>query len=531
MTFSAVVLIAALSAPILGAPEISTEQEITADEQAAREHFVVALRLAEQGHIQDALDTALEALALDDGNADGLNLLGQLYEQLDRDAEAEDAYMRATAADPDWALPYRNLGAYYSAQDQFSLALAPLSRAADLWPDDPLTHALLANSLQATSRLSEAIEAFRRAWELDPESTELAIDIARTQSAAGDRAAAIATAEVAAERAPEDPRPLTLLAQLLARGDLVDELVRAPAIYRQAIALDPKHAELWLGLASAYNQIALRPQAEEAYRRAIELGLDTAEVRYELGQTLSQQQRFAPALDQFGRAISDRPEFAAAYEARGKALFELNRTSEALADFERAVELSPGDPAPVLAAVQVYMVQGDLESSERLLSGIVATASSQRAEIAVAIGRLRLRQDRSAEVVEVLAPVLSEAPALIEARYLTGQALLKLGRIEEGRTMLSEYQRRFNEMRTREVDRLRIGVMGRAQIYVLRGRVFTHEERYDLALEQLESAAELAPDNAEVWRALAELHDLRGDPEAAAAALERARALAETDTQ
>ncbi|HJO03361.1 MAG TPA: tetratricopeptide repeat protein [Acidobacteriota bacterium] len=500
-------------------------QDISAAEQAARERFIDALRLAEQGRLDEALEAAVEALSLDDNNADGLNLIGQLYEQMDRGSEAEQAYRGASKADPDWSTPYRNLGSLYVARSQPSLALAPLTRAADLAPDDPLAHALLASVLRATGRPREAVATFRRAWELDPDSVQLAIDIAMTQMEAGDHPGAIATAEQATDRAPESPLAARLLARTLNASELVDDLVRAPAAYRRAIGLDPGRGDLWLGLGAAYDQLALRAQAEEAYRRAIELGLDTPQVRYELGRILSRQSQFASALEQYAHAIATDANFAPAYYARGEALFELNRAEEALADFEHAIRMSPGDPDPVLAAVQVYMVRGALESSERLLSDIASTATRRRPEIAVAIGRLRLRQDRNEEVVEVLAPVLDDASELIEARYLSGQALLKLGRIDEGRAMLSEYQRLFNAERGREVELLRVGIMGRAQIYVLRGRVYAHEGRFKLALEQLQSAAELAPDNPEVWQALAELHDGRGDSQAAAEARQRAKAL------
>ena len=504
-------------------------QTISTDERLARDYFIAALRLAEQGGIEEALETATKGLVLDENNPDGLNLIGQLYEQLERGVEAEEAYLRASAADPDWAMPYRNLGNLYVARGQPSLALAPFSRAADLAPQDPVAHAMLANALRAAGHRNDAVLAFQRAWELDPESVQLAVDIATTQIDAGDLAGAIGTAEIAVERSPGETTSFRLLASTLSASELIDDQVRAPAAFRQAIALDSERADLWLGLGTAYDRLELLTQAEQAYRRSIDLGLDNARVRYELGQILSRQNQFAPAVGEYGRAIDADVRFAPAYYARGKALFELNRAEEALGDFEYAIGISPGDPDPVLAAVQVYMVQGDLASSERLLGEIASTTTSKRAEISIAIGMLRLRQGRNEEVVKVLAPVLKTDPQLIEARYLTGQALLKLGRIDEGRTVLSDYQRRFLERRVQEVDRLRMGLMDRARIYVLRGRVYTHEGQFDLALEQLESAAELAPGNADVWQALAKLHDLRREPAAAAVARRRGASLRGSD--
>ncbi|HJO03102.1 MAG TPA: tetratricopeptide repeat protein [Acidobacteriota bacterium] len=481
-------------------------QTLSADERTARERFSAALRLAEQGGVEEALEAAAEGLVLDADNANGLNLVGQLYEQLGRGAEAEDAYLKASRADPEWPTPHRNLGNLYVARGE---------------QDD-------------------AVLAFQRAWQLDPENVQLAVDIIVAQIGSGDLAAAIVTAETAVERAPDDPTSVEILARTLGASELVDEnLQRAPAAFRRAIALDPDHADLWLALGNTYDRLALNTEAEQAYRRAIDLGLDNAQVRYELGQILSRQNQFAPALEEYERAIyadadgdgwpdlavSSTADLAAAYYARGEALFELGRAEEARTDFEYAMRISPGDPDPVLAAVQVYMGRGDLESSERLLGEIASTATSKRAEISLAVGRLRLRQGRDEEVIEVLTSVLNSAPELIEARYLRGQALLRLGRVDEGRTALAEYQRILAAGHASGIDLLRTEVTSRWQVYVLRGRVHTYEGRLELALEQLEAAAVLAPDSPDVWQALAELHDLRNDAEAAAAARRRAESL------
>ena len=523
---------AVASTPARARPTAQTPQgtQSTDDEQRARARFVAALRLAEQGRFEEALAAALEGERLDPDNADGLNLLGQIYEKLERPAEAEQAYLRAIRADPAWHPPLQNLGTFYLRREQYAAALAPLERAVELQPDQPLLHALLAVALQNTDHLREAEQHYTRAMELDPDNPAAAIDVATARIALGELKGAIAAAERAVQLDPDNRLGLAVLAGLLARTGDPDQLVRVPALYRRLIELQPERPELWEALAQAYNELALREEAEAALRRAIELGKDDARVYFNLGQTLSRQQRFAAAREAYDQAISRDPRLGIAYYFRGEASFNLDRPEEALADFRRAIEIMPDDPDPMLAAVQILLVQGDLEAADELLQRALATGR-RRSTVLLTLGRLRVRQGRHEEALQALGEIPPDAKQYVEALYLSGQSLLKLGRVEEGRAALARYQELFNEQRKQEVDALRVGLVGRARIYLMRTRVYLNEGRLDLALEQAEAAVELAPDNPQAWHVLADVQEARGDAEAARRARERAQRLEEHEQE
>ncbi len=492
----------------------------------ARERFVAALGLARQGLLAEAIVEAEAGVSLDDTDADGLNLLAQLYGQVGRDEDAESAFQRAMQSDPEWAEPFRNLADLYMRQEKFSAAVAPLTHAAGLNTTDPLLHAQLGVAFRESNRPEQAQKAFERAWQIAPDDGRLALDVALARRANRDTAGAIDAVEQAVQLDPDDPFPHMILAQLYIDSDRVDYLVRAPALYRRVLELQPERAQVWLALARAYSQIAIRDEAESALRRAIDLGLDNPDVRFRLGQTLSRQQQFAAAEEEYDRVLAGRPSFGQAHYLRGEARFNLNRFDDALEDFQAAITAMPGDPAPILAAVKVYMVQGDLEAAESNL--LIARGTRQAvAPVALATGRLRVRQGRNEEALEALDEAIRIDPNLIEAQYLRGQAQLKLGQVDEGRETLAEYQRRLNVQRGAEVDQLRIGVIGRAQVYVLRGQVFLNEGRLDESLEQLLAASELAPGSRGVWSALAVIYDARGEEQEAIAARARAAELPE----
>jgi len=513
------------SASTKPAPLQEPAQVETTDDQA-RARFLAALRLAQEGRVDEAIVEAEAGALLDTADADGLNLLGQLYGQVGRDAEAESVFQRAMQADPEWAEPFRNLGNLYMRQEKFSAAVAPLIHAAGIDDSDPLVQAQLGVAFRESGRPEQALDAFERAWQLAPGDARLALDVALARRAVRDTAGAIDAVERAVELDPGNPLPHMILAQLYIDSDRVEYLVKAPALYRHVLQLQPERAEVWLALARAYNQIAIRNEAEIALRRAIELGLDNADVRFQLGQTLGRQQQFAAAEQEYDRALAANPGLGGAYFLRGEARFNLNRFDEALEDFEAAIAAMPSDPGPILAAVKIYMVQGNLDAAESGLA-LARSTNQSRAQVELATGRLRVRQGRNEEALEALDETLRIDPSLIEAEYLRGQAQLKLGRVEQGRETLAEYQRKLNEQRGAEVDRLRVGVVGRAQIYVLRGQVFLNEGRLDEALEQLRAASELAPDSRGVWSALALIYDARGEAAEAAAARARAAQLPE----
>jgi len=487
----------------------------------ARELFISALRLVEQQRFAEAAEIGEQARKLDPDNADGLNLLGQVYEQLQRDDDAEQAYLQAMRSDPGWSPPFLNLGTLYLRQSKYSAALTPLQQATELDPNDPRSQALLGVALRNTNQPAEATTAFEHAWRLDPGSGKLAVDVAHARLAEGNLDGAVEAADKAVELLPDDPMPLTVLGQLLVSSTDVNQLTRAPAVFRRAIALAPDSAILWEGLATAYNELALRSDAEAAYRKSLELGNDTPELHFRLGRTLAHQSKWEAALEQYDAVLRQRPDSATALQYRGEALFNLDRSDEALDSFQRAMGISPGQVGPVLSAVQILFVRGDLEQVQEYLGRAAPVNAAEQARVDLETARLRSRQGRSEEALAALNRLLSVDPGNVDGLYLKGQSLIKLGRVEEGRAVLREYQTRFTAERGQEVEALRIGLIGRAQIYSLRGRVYMNEGRYDDALEQLKAATDLAPDNAEVWSLLARLYDLRGDAEAAAAARAR----------
>jgi TolB-like protein/Tfp pilus assembly protein PilF len=130
------------------------------------------------------------------------------------------------------------------------------------------------------------------------------------------------------------------------------DLKTACDYFQQAIAIDPRYATAYAGLAESYILIPLFdagspqdyfPKAKAAAERAIELQETSAEAHTALGLLLCfSDVNFAQSEKEFKRAIQLNPNYATAHHWFGNALLvALGRFDDAISENERAVELDP----------------------------------------------------------------------------------------------------------------------------------------------------------------------------------------------
>jgi len=149
-------------------------------------------------------------------------------------------------------------------------------------------------------------------------------------------------------------------------------LAEAGALYRQILALDPKHVTAMNNLAMLVPQdeaealltkaVALRPdyadgminlanarqargKLDEAvawYERALAVRPNSADALINLGNTLRQLGKLEDAVAKYRRAVELAPEYSSARYALGWGLQGLKKYDEAIAQYERALALEPG---------------------------------------------------------------------------------------------------------------------------------------------------------------------------------------------
>ena len=144
---------------------------------------------------------------------------------------------------------------------------------------------------------------------------------------------------------------LYLLGRSLAGRRKERDARKAIENFEKAIALDPNYASAYLGLAQAYQFLAIygnvpasetMPKSRAAILRALEISPDLAEAHVGLSSTeLFMNRDHAAAERELQKALELNPNYAGAHRLNGMRLAFLGRNDEALAEFRKSIDLDP----------------------------------------------------------------------------------------------------------------------------------------------------------------------------------------------
>jgi eukaryotic-like serine/threonine-protein kinase len=247
--------------------------------------------------------------------------------------KAVEAFERAVAKDPNFALAYAGLGdacwAQYRATrdarwaDRASLAV---ERAAQLDSQDPLIRLSVASVYTNTGKTKEA-EAILRAL-------------------------------VAARPNLDDAR--RQLAYVLEVTGRVDESIRE---YREAIALRPGNVYSHIGLGTVYLRANRYAEAAESYRRVVEIQPDNLWGRINLGAVYQQAGDNAKALEQYQEALKLGPD-EVVYSNMGTIYFFQGKYADAAQSYEQAIRLGPKNPVARANLGDAYRRLGEHDKAQ-----------------------------------------------------------------------------------------------------------------------------------------------------------------------
>ena len=114
--------------------------------------------------------------------------------------------------------------------------------------------------------------------------------------------------------------------------------------FQQAIALQRNSAAAWQGRGNALFTLGRYSGALEAYNKAISIEPENIKALNNKGKILFQQRRMQEAIDVYNKAIEIDTKNAEAWSGKGLAHMNMGQSGEALASFESAQKIRPDEP-------------------------------------------------------------------------------------------------------------------------------------------------------------------------------------------
>jgi tetratricopeptide (TPR) repeat protein len=194
----------------------------------------------------------------DPKDTDSLIMLGRLNRVLNNSVDAEAAFKKVLAVDPDNEDATTGLASVYADHGDARSASALLEKLTKKNPSAK-SYATLANSYESMKEYSLAADAYKKALEIDSTHTELRAALAQDQALAGQYDDALKT-------------------------------------YGEMAEADPKNAQPYLGMAQIYREQKNYDKAQEALNKAKGLDPDNLEIRYDEVRLLQEEGKTAEAI-------------------------------------------------------------------------------------------------------------------------------------------------------------------------------------------------------------------------------------------
>ena len=208
---------------------------------------------------------------------------------------------------------------------------------------------------------------------------------------------------------------LGTLAHQVGRHEIALQLIRA------AIAIDPTQAAYYSNLGTILQARGQLYEATIAYQDALDRNPNLAEAQMNLGTVLQAQGRPDLAASRFRAAISLRPEMAEAHMNLGNVLQAQGKLADAVLSHDRALALKPDFPEACLNRANALHAQGNLDEA---VAGYqkALTLKPAMPEAHANLGNALQAQHHIDDAVACYERALTLNPDYAEAHYNLGNA-------------------------------------------------------------------------------------------------------------
>lgn len=288
-------------------------------------------------------------------------------------------------------------------------------------------------------------------------------------------------------------------------------------------------AGTWLELGMVYEAHSMHDYALACYRRAAQLAPDDAKVQYRLGVAATNQGDAALAEDALERTVELAPDYVPARRRLGRWWLELGETDAARAQFTAALAAEPDDASSALGLAQVLLEEDrpreaiDALADPKFARGAHAALAHRVRGLAMV--RLGLPDALSElERGEGARPGGSDPWSREVAQRKVGESavLMRAGRLID-RGQAEAGVELLEELVTRSADD--------ARVYRRLAKGYAALRRWRDSAQALTRAAELEPDDPDLFLGIAAAREQEGDRPGAIEALRGAVAIDEAHVE
>jgi serine/threonine protein kinase/tetratricopeptide (TPR) repeat protein len=240
-------------------------------------HLALTAVFDQTGNQQEALKEITKALSLDPSNARTLVWQAQIYNRLNRWADAEKTFHRALQEHPNNWLAYNELGFGLHGQAKYREAIQAFRAASLAAPRRSIALSNLGGEYLQIGEFAEAAESLRRSLALDPDSDEAAANTSLALRYQSKYDAALPFARKAVELNPAEDTNWLELAEC--QSSLQNHQKEAKNAYLQAakaaerhLLTEPTNGPAWMLLALYKVKSGSRADAPSLIERAESLG-------------------------------------------------------------------------------------------------------------------------------------------------------------------------------------------------------------------------------------------------------------------
>ena len=441
--------------------------------------LMLANVLSKTGHEQEAVAYYERVIDQRRGYINSYLLLGQLYEQMQRDKDALDLYKRALLIDSrnkDLLERFENLAAKSAGAKGRPGILAQYEKFAKEYPNSSEIQRLYAARLLAEAEaaktgtdaaramrdtyVQQAVAQFRRVLEIDPENSE----------------------------------SLLALGQLLMQQKQFEE---ATKYFEKAVDISPDKLEVYDAIAAAMLARNDRGRAVAIYQRAIERNPKAFKLYISLGTLLDADNRTTQSIELLQKGIERagaKPELLAVL---GQLYEKNNNVPQAIESYAKAFEAANQNLPLFTKLISLYIGSGQQAEADALLKKATESAGDAKDAILSLAGEAYVSEGKIEPGIELFKQALSAQPAKLEILVRLVQVLNQEKRFGESLALIDT-----QNAKVKDVDKFRLEQ--------LRGDVYLQQKDYDKAIATFRGLVQKYPTSLDNYQLLVDAFNAAG---------------------